>query len=457
MPGLGLLLATLLLAATPPPPASALGIENCDFGEAYSFGQAQCQIAIENPGEKPVRVFDISPDLENDSTESKELVVAPHGRAYLSVRLVLDNTSGPSRHSFRLHTDEPGHPEVRAGAYGFALSVLDQQPEFDFGVADLTQTKAAEQSIRLDSHDVADFRVLKVIDKPAWVDAALSADGRSVTARIRPDAPLGLYAEFIKLQLNAPQQAQAWISIKADLRGDIVPASNPLALGLIRVGDNSEFRIPLTSRSGKDFKLGKTELDRVPGDLKVTHCVPDVAGCRWLNLKISDKPPYGTIKGNVFVELPDEHKKLKIAVRGLLVEKDFKIKTLDPPAASAEAAKSGTTASAGQVDVSKSLRNVVEQASETSPAGNGPLLKWSVSNGRLIHGFQIFRSDAADGPFVLQNQATIRGKAEDDGPVSYQYRDNAASSGKTYWYYIGIVYNDGHKQQLTGPQKVVAK
>ena len=85
------------------------------------------------------------------------------------------------------------------------------------------------------------------------------------------------------------------------------------------------------------------------------------------------------------------------------------------------------------------------------------MLKWTVANGRLIHGCQIFRSDAEDGPFVLQNQATVRSKAEDDEPTPYQYRDNAAASGKTYWYYIGIVYNDGHKQQLAGPQKVVAK
>ena len=248
----GLFIARLLIAATAPP-QSGLGIENCDFGEVYSFGQAQCQIAIYNPGEKPVRVFDISADSEGDTAESKELVVAPHGRAYLPVRVVLDNTSGPSRHTFRLHTDEPGQPEVKSRAIGFALSVLDQQPEFDFGVVDLTQAKAAEQSIRLDSHDVADFRVLKVIDKPTWVDVALSPDGHTVTARIRPDAPFGLYAEFIKLQLNAPQQAQAWISVKADLHGDVVPATNPFVMGLIRVGNINEFRIPLTSRSGKDF------------------------------------------------------------------------------------------------------------------------------------------------------------------------------------------------------------
>ena len=455
MPGLGFLVATLLSAV--PPPSSALGIEGCDFGEAYAFGQAQCQIAIDNTGEKPVRLSNIRADSANDSADVKELSVAPHGRAYLPVRVVLDNTSGPSRHSFRMQTDEPGQPEVNARAYGFALSVLDEQPEFDFGIVDLTQTKAAERSILLNSHDVADFRVLKVIDKPAWVDTDLSPDGHSLTARVRADAPLGLYAEFIKLQLNAPKQSQAWISVKADLRGDVIPAANPLVMGLIRVGDSNEFRIPLTSRSGKDFKLGKLELDRVPGDVKASSCVPDVAGCRWLNLRISDKPPYGTIKGNVFVELPDEHKRLKVAIRGLLVKKDFKVKTLDPNQPGAASTTGATTGSPSQVDVSKALRNVVEQAGETSPAGTGPLLKWTVSNGLVIHGFQIFRSDKEEGPFVLLNQATVRSKAEDDGPVLYQYRDNAAVSGKTYWYYIGTVYGDGHKKQLTQPQKVVAK
>ncbi len=84
-------------------------------------------------------------------------------------------------------------------------------------------------------------------------------------------------------------------------------------------------------------------------------------------------------------------------------------------------------------------------------------MEWTVANGRLIHGFQIFRTDKELGPFLLLNRTTMPANIEDDSPKSFQYRDNTAEPGKTYWYYIGVVYNDGHKQQLTGPQKVVAK
>ena len=91
------------------------------------------------------------------------------------------------------------------------------------------------------------------------------------------------------------------------------------------------------------------------------------------------------------------------------------------------------------------------------PPGTGPLLKWTVANGASIHGFQVFRSGNDNGPFVLLNPKSIPSTAQTQDSVSYQWRDNSAVSGKTYWYYIGIVYNDGHKQQLTGPQKVVAK
>jgi len=85
------------------------------------------------------------------------------------------------------------------------------------------------------------------------------------------------------------------------------------------------------------------------------------------------------------------------------------------------------------------------------------LLKWSVVNESIIHGYQIFRATDEKGPFVLLNRATLPPKSRDNSGSAYQWRDNDAESGKTYWYYIGIVYGDGHRQQLTGPQKVVAK
>ena len=69
----------------------------------------------------------------------------------------------------------------------------------------------------------------------------------------------------------------------------------------------------------------------------------------------------------------------------------------------------------------------------------------------------MFRGEHEDGPFRRVTPHVIRSTATDNEAVKYQYRDNTAQSGKAYWYYIGVVYNDGHKQQLSGPQKFVAK
>jgi len=45
----------------------------------------------------------------------------------------------------------------------------------------------------------------------------------------------------------------------------------------------------------------------------------------------------------------------------------------------------------------------------------------------------------------------------DDKAGGYQWRDNTAESGKTYWYSIGVINRNGSKQDLTGAQKVIAK
>jgi hypothetical protein len=452
------LLAHLLVAATPP----NLIVENCEFPEAYAFSDQSCQITLDNRSDKAVRVFDIVADSPKDSSELHEITVAPHSHAYATLHVNTDNDSGYSSHSFRFHTSDPMVPMNAVKARGFVLSALDQpRPELDFAVVDMDK-ELPEKTLELGSHDGANFQIQQILEKPSWVDAEISADRRSVRVRIRADAPLGLHGDLIKLKIDTPFQKQASILVKADIHGDVVPATNPFNMGLLRIGEKNQFRIAITSRSGKPFSVGKVELERVEGETKLLPCLPESAGCRWIELTISDKQPMGTIKGNIWVELPTQHKRLQIALRGLFVSKDFKVRTLDPDKSPSDKPKEQGAAESSvapniATDLSKSIQNALQQADEAPPPGNGPLLKWTVANGLLVYGFQIFRAEKEDGPFVLQNSPTMRAASEDNSPISYQWRDTHAESGKTYWYYIGLVFKDGHKQNLTGPQKVVAK
>ena len=93
------------------------------------------------------------------------------------------------------------------------------------------------------------------------------------------------------------------------------------------------------------------------------------------------------------------------------------------------------------------------------PPGQGPLLKWQVSNENNMYGYLIYRGDGENGPFLRVNKDIVRvGDNKGDGVTStYAWRDDSATAGKTYWYYIGMLNRDGTKQQLSGPQQVKAK
>jgi hypothetical protein len=445
------------LSALAAPVSPGLVAENCEFGEVYAFSKATCEIPLENTGDTPIRVSDVIPLNALDSSDARNLSVAAHSRAYVSVHINAENASGNTKRTFRIRYGD--HDEVRASAYGFALSALDQAaPEVDFGAVNVEQPSV--KTLELTSHDVADFHILKIIEKPKWLDVSVSPGGRAVHMRIRPDAPWGLHGDLIKVAINTPRQDQAWILVKADVHGNIVPSANPIDLGLLRNNQHNEFRIRLAGRDDKPVKVGKTRLENLEGEVNVLPCLPDHEACRMLQVTISPKQTLGTIKANLWVDLPEEKQKLQIALRGLLVDEDFQVKTLDPNSLQAPAAGDSQQASSNQsasVDLSKAINSAVQQGSNPPPPGNGPLLKWTVANGQLIHGFQFFRAESEDGPFVLQNAKTLPAQAEGNEAVLYQWRDNSAQTGKTYWYYIGIVNKNGTKQQLSQPQKVVAK
>lgn len=453
--------ALLMLAGSSAAMAAGSLLEtvDCDFGEVYAFNRTECEITLSNIGDVPIRIQEQRADKAEDSLEFGSALVAPHAKVYMKAVVNTGNDIGRSRHVFRFRTDERGHEQRAVAARGFVLSVLDEgRPIVDFGVVEL-DGEAAVRKVDLSSHDVAGFRVEKVIASPAYVAVELAPDGQSATLKLRDNAPWGYRGDYVKLRTNAKQQNEVWVGVQADIHGKVVPASNPFSMGVMRVGSANEQLIRLTSKDGKDFVVGKIELEDLHGNASVEPCKPEVQGCKTIRLHISDAQPVGSAIGKLLVDLPGYSQQLLIAANGLFLDKNAKIEKLDARDMIDKAHQRDGKASVADpgVDINKAIKSAVQTADEGEPAGKGPLLKWSVANEAAIHGYQIFRATDEKGPFVLLNRASIAVRNRDNSSSTYQWRDNSAQSGKTYWYYIGIVYNDGHKQQLTGPQKVVAK
>ena len=435
-------------------------ISRCDAGEHYQFETVQCPIELRNTGAKPIRISRGEAKFPWDSIDKDTIVVAPMSTAYINSKVDLRNDEGLTRRAFRFATDEPGQTYRGSEVRAMVLSVLDQaKPTLDFGVVKLDE-KSPEASISLSSREVKDFRITGIESKPDWLDVMLDKDGHTLHATMRANAPWGLihHDQFVKLKINTPQQPQAWIAVEAQVLGDVVPDGNPFQLGMMRTKGKHEFLVRLSSRSGKDFKVGKLDLQRIKGDAEAESCVPAAKGCSLIRLDVTNDQPAGKIEGALDVQLPDYNRTLPIELVGLLLTPDTKIHDMDELLKqSGQGGESKASAAAKPMDLGKAIESSVKKE-EPPPPGNGPLLRWSVAHQEPIYGYAIYRADSEKGPFLRVNKDVIR-VAEDgiDKSGSYQWRDNSAESGKTYWYQIGIINRNGSKKDLSGAQKVVAK
>jgi len=431
-------------------------VDAIDVGERYQFTRAETQIQITNPGTTTIPIHGINAFRPGDRVLHAPVEVAAGATAIATVELSLENDLGNRWHVFGVQVDNDEPLAHLARAHVFGMSLLDEpHVQVDFGVVNAGQ-EIAPQSVKISSRETPGLKATKVLDVPEAFVATLSEDGLSVAVSVSKTAPWGLQDTYVKVALDSPQQPEAWIEVRADIHGSVVPASNPYSLGVVRAGTKNEFLIRLENRAGKDFQIDKLVLEGMKGKVQSGSCIPRQPDCRMIHLTVADDQETGKINGKILVELPEFKRTLPIIVGGLFLKADTKILSLDD-----QIKKSGEGQSSTAVrptNIAETLKKVIHPTVEGAvPSGTGPLLKWSVANDQSVYGYLIYRADREQGPFQRVNKEVVRVITEDNTDAIYQWRDNSASSGKTYWYSIGLVYNDGQKKQLAGPQKVVAK
>lgn len=459
---LSLLPVTLALLAAPSSSPVRLETPPCKFEERYQFQQAECQFEVHNRGERPVRIHDIKAATAAGTATPDTLTIAPGATGYIRYRLDVEDAVGRVVRFVTFKAEGEGDYSRRLIATGFVLSDLDDAMQImDFGIVD-PSTGSSPKTLSIGSHAASGFRVERILETPEWASATVLADGHSLQVAVKPDMPWGPKAGKIKVTLNTPHQKQAWISVSADVRGAIVADSNPHDIGAIRQGNDNEFIITLTHRDGKDFRLGELRVTGTPVKVDEQACTPAKAGCRQIRARLPKDMPLGPFSGFIEVEFPEYRRNLAVRFGGLLASKTAQIRNLNEEIEKRQAASSqmspvsSATAAEPKLDLSKIIKSSVDHAESPMASGTGPLLKWQVANEQQLYGYMIYRSDGESGPFVRVNPDTIL-VASDGSGWKYQWRDNTATSGQTYWYYVATVNLDGKIQPLSGAQKVVAK
>jgi hypothetical protein len=100
-------------------------------------------------------------------------------------------------------------------------------------------------------------------------------------------------------------------------------------------------------------------------------------------------------------------------------------------------------------------------AGSPSPAPLANTLKWSTASEVENFGYDVYRADKEDGPFVRINAKPIPGAGTLDEPSFYQYLDSDIDPTKGYFYYVESISLKGVREKFTpvikaGPKRPLA-
>lgn len=432
--------------------AATLRVEQGDAGQAYQFHTVRASFELVNEGEKELRGIVVKPLRAGDSVVSAPTRLAAGQRANVEVDIFNPNDLGVSGHTFSVASSDSKEPRAtRIRVY--SLSVLqDPTRILDFGKVAAGDTPTLDYVLATDDPKV---RIAAIKEMPSFATAAIKDDGRGLVITHRGSSDWGQLSGFIKLQLDSPQQREAWLPLQTEVRGIVLPSSMRFEFGVARIGQQNEYILQYRQGEGKPFTLARPVIEGFKAKSQVQDCVGGEQGCRQIRFLLDDKQPQGQLTGTLRVHLPDYDRDLLVPVGGMLLSQKIKVQNMDEVlAASAKAAPASET----NLGLALNLMKAAEQPVEAAiPPGAGPLLRWSVNNETLIYGYAVYRADSEQGPFLRQG-AIVRksAAAKPDVTSNYAFRDNETVAGTEYWYRIATLYADGRREFLGTAQRVTA-
>lgn len=439
--------------------ATHLSSTGCSLGEIYAFSIASCEVTLTNLSDEPTWAA-IKPPTVEDAAFPEVVYVPPKGSSSFIAYVSVGGSSGEFAKSFIVKSIALGEGRASVRVNGFAMTTIDEaNPSITFGkINPKNDATLSRRALRIGSHEVAYFQILRALDVPSWLDISIDSDGQGIVAEVRPDAPWGRLRGVVELALNTPNQRKMHVEVSAEIEGDVRPASSRFWMGTIPEDRGLPVNIQLSSTTGSDFRIDSVSISGLSGEAYLTPCSPIRNGCQNLSLTFANEARAGILSGKVVVNFSDVNRSLIFDIWGVFKGGEYGLTlgsdSIDLPWLSFLEFYRSYLQSGHSSEYSP--KNVLSHSfigTRISNADNKNVtLNWTVENDGSAYGYQVFRAERVVGPFLLVSDRIVHAYKHERGAGFYKWM-GSQSVGKEYWYVIGVVGKDGTKQILPGPQR----
>lgn len=339
------------------PPDEPVVVKRADFQEAYSgvalliakdasafpkpkdegpdlrFGSYNWDFGAVNKGEIPAYSFKCrnvgSKDLVISKVETScedclgvgdwARTIPPGGHGEVKVLVKTPTQQRGVAKEVYVTSNDPISPVVHLQVTGYVrpAQVLFSPRTVNFGSPRRTESASREITVPVLEED--GFSVTSVSSDSPFVDAALSPSkikdlpGYTITATLKPGAPVGEFKAKLTIESTHPKQPKAEVPVTATIRGNIDLDRDMFFLGIVKKGKEAVSSVTI-STVGKE-PVSITRIDN-PLDCVTVESKPKTEGKEYvLTATLKPTAPLGNIKGEVTVHTNDpDQSTLKIPV-----------------------------------------------------------------------------------------------------------------------------------------------
>lgn len=424
-----------------------------DIGVTFPNANIDVVSTLKNIGDKAISVVRIVPRWASTESEIsfEKTTLSPSDTMDIRFKIKNHDNVGRFSHIFFVYSNGSGEPVGKIAIRGFIDWVVDpSSTSIDVGA--LSYQESIERTLRPKSRPGESVALTNISTQNKWFEAKIVEKGAALLIKNRKGMPWGAFDELIVVDTDNALQPKVTFHVKGEVRGAIIPSMSTIDFGVIREGKSVEQAVRLEGEAGKKIEVGRIEITGAKATAAMSECIPAVVSCKLLKLRLDDQAMGRAPRGVVSISFPDYDATLPILFGGALIGKDTVVRDL---AKEVEAAKDSSAGISSALRAATSTPVALEMP---VPEGRGPLLKWEMANESRIFGYEIYRSTESGGPYSRADRSIIPRLSSDAAVRSiYRWRDSGAVPGKEYWYYIGVVYLDGRKENLNSAQKVMAK
>ncbi len=285
-----------------------------DFGMVPRGVKVKHDFLLVNRLSEPITIVNLRPSCGCTSGRALSSTVAPGESTVIEAEMDTRNFVGPKATVLfvTLVTAGGREAEARLAVSSFILSDIVLNPgAIDFGT--VRRGQPATQVLTIERINRPDWRFTRMVSATKSLSGQLVETGRnagsvsySLSLSVKPDAPVGLLRDEIRLISNDPETPSIPVMVSGVIRGDLTAAPSVLSLGQVHSSAGAQGRFVV--RSSRPFAIRSIE---GAGDGFMTSS-PDGTRQSTHVVTVAYKPDLGTTSGDirrifrVHTDLPDE-------------------------------------------------------------------------------------------------------------------------------------------------------